>query len=556
MDAREQYAEKLLTAVNEAARGASTRFVTFLTVSVYVAVTIASTTDEMLVRAHLVRLPVLDTHIPISGPFGFYTVAPWLVLLLHTDFLLQLSMLGGKLARFQGALDELPEPVALMLRERVASFYYVQFLTGQAASRFLGLLAGLIMWLTMVVLPLALLVWIQVRFLPFHSVWATALHRVAVIGDALLILFLWPQVAPRRRQAVPTAGRTALVRRLVAVQTMVGAVCTAAVLFSLLVTTIPGDEAEGGAWFSRRNLDLRERVLTNPLPAEVINALRDGDVAERERQLERVSPLNFLQGRDLRHANLYNAVLPRLDLRSRRDEHSGELIDTELRGADLRWAQMQGVLLDEADVGGANLQGAQLQGASLWSTRLEGANLSDAQLQDARLGNARLADASLTRAQLQGAVLSGAGLRGADLTGAQLQGARLDQADLRGANLTGAALQGADLSGAKLEGARVQDAQLQGAVLSGASLVGVDLTGAGLADVKADHTAALVALACADPYVARGIARQALSSEARDRPRLTAALLAAEPESCGGVALLPGPLREALVRAAAPPPRP
>ena len=94
-DPREQHAEKLLAAVNEAAGSVSTRFVTFLTVSVYVAVTIASTTDEMLVRAHLVTLPLLNTQIPISGPFGFYTVAPWLIVLLHADFLLQLSM-GGK----------------------------------------------------------------------------------------------------------------------------------------------------------------------------------------------------------------------------------------------------------------------------------------------------------------------------------------------------------------------------------------------------------------------------------------------------------------------------
>lgn len=547
-EGREQYAEKLLAAVNEAARSSSTRFVTFLTVAVYVAVTIASTTDEMLVRAHLVTLPLLNTQIPISGPFGFYTVAPWLIVLLHTDFLLQLSMLGGKLARFQTAADGLPEEASTHLRERMASFYYVQFLTGQAPSRFLNVLSGLIMWLTMVVLPLALLLWVQVRFLPFHSQWATALHRAAVVIDAVLVLFLWPQVSPRRRYLPEPTGTLAdRLRRLVSVRSLVGLVCAASVLLSVFAS-IPGDQPEDGTWFRHRNLDLRERVLTDPLPAEVINGLRDGDVEERERQLERVSPLNFLQGRDLRHADLYNAVMPRLDLRSRRDDATGELIDTRLRGADLRWAQMQGVLLDEADVSGANLQGAQLHGASLWSTRLDGANLSDAQLQDARLGHARLTGAAMQRAQLQGVVLAGAMLDHADLSDAQLQAAVLTEANLQGANLTGASLQGADLSGAKLDGARLERAQLQGAILTGASLQGTDLSQAALDTADTSNVALLLGLACADPYAARGVARQALNSPNRDRPALAAALLSADVTSCRGVALLPPPLREALQR--------
>jgi uncharacterized protein YjbI with pentapeptide repeats len=333
---------------------------------------------------------------------------------------------------------------------------------------------------------------------------------------------------------------------------LVGLVCLASVVFSIAVATIPGDQPGRGARYMRRNLDLRERVLTNPLPPEVINALRDGDVLQRERQLARVSPLNFLQGRDLRFANLYNAVLPRLDLRSRRDERSGTLIDTRLRGADLRWAQMQGILLDEADAARANLQGAQLQGASLWSTRLVEADLSDAQLQDARLGSADLGSARLQRARLQGAVLSGARLVNADLAGAQLQAARLDHADLRGADLTGAALQGADLSHARLDGATLKHALLHGAALGGATLEGVDLAAVDLDPPDADPTAALLALACTDPYVARGVARQALDSEARDRPRLVLALLGADPAACNGVALLTASLREGLLHASGP----
>ena len=50
-DSREQYAEKLLGAVNDAAAAVSSRFVTFVSVGAYVAVTVAATTHEMLLRA-------------------------------------------------------------------------------------------------------------------------------------------------------------------------------------------------------------------------------------------------------------------------------------------------------------------------------------------------------------------------------------------------------------------------------------------------------------------------------------------------------------------------
>jgi uncharacterized protein YjbI with pentapeptide repeats len=77
---------------------------------------------------------------------------------------------------------------------------------------------------------------------------------------------------------------------------------------------------------------------------------------------------------------------------------------------------------------GANLRGADLRGANL-----EGANLRGADL----IG------ANLEGANLRGADLIGANLRGADLYGADLRRADLRFADLRRANLIGADLEGA-----------------------------------------------------------------------------------------------------------------
>ncbi|EAQ3579489.1 pentapeptide repeat-containing protein [Salmonella enterica subsp. enterica serovar Muenster] len=85
------------------------------------------------------------------------------------------------------------------------------------------------------------------------------------------------------------------------------------------------------------------------------------------------------------------------------------------------------------------------------------ANLRGADLRDADLCGANLCDADLCGANLCGADLCGANLCGADLCGADLCGANLRDANLCGANLRDANLCGANLCGADLRGADLPD---------------------------------------------------------------------------------------------------
>ncbi|EDT8110721.1 pentapeptide repeat-containing protein [Salmonella enterica subsp. enterica serovar Oranienburg] len=95
--------------------------------------------------------------------------------------------------------------------------------------------------------------------------------------------------------------------------------------------------------------------------------------------------------------------------------------------------------------------------ADLRGANLRGANLCDADLRGADLRDADLFGADLRDADLFGADLLGANLRGANLRGANLCGADLFGANLRGADLCGADLFGADLLGANLCGANLPD---------------------------------------------------------------------------------------------------
>ncbi|EAY8395256.1 pentapeptide repeat-containing protein [Salmonella enterica] len=105
----------------------------------------------------------------------------------------------------------------------------------------------------------------------------------------------------------------------------------------------------------------------------------------------------------------------------------------------------------------ANLRGANLRGANLCDANLRGANLRGADLCDANLRGADLCDANLCDANLRGANLRGANLCDANLRGANLRGANLRGADLRGANLCDANLRGANLRGADLCDANLPD---------------------------------------------------------------------------------------------------
>ena len=59
-------------------------------------------------------------------------------------------------------------------------------------------LQAIIVWLTLVLLPIAVLLYLQLGFLPYHSEQITFGHRLAVLADVALLLYFWPQMAAAR----------------------------------------------------------------------------------------------------------------------------------------------------------------------------------------------------------------------------------------------------------------------------------------------------------------------------------------------------------------------
>jgi Pentapeptide repeats (8 copies) len=127
-----------------------------------------------------------------------------------------------------------------------------------------------------------------------------------------------------------------------------------------------------------------------------------------------------------------------------------DLSDVNLNGAILNFADLSGAKLRQADLSGANLKGANLNNA----------NLSGANLRDANLSRVNLNGAMLNFADLSGANLNFAHLRSANFISAKLNFTDLSGADLSAANLRDADINNADLNNAELIGAKLHRANL------------------------------------------------------------------------------------------------
>jgi uncharacterized protein YjbI with pentapeptide repeats len=460
----------LLDAVNAAAQRSNALWLIFLAFMAYGLLTVASLTHRDLLLDAGIALPLLQSRIDLSR---FFVLAPAAFVLVHLLIIAQFVLAARKALEFDTAL-RLLESTDLRshpLRLELDSFFFVQAIAGPERSRVVSAFLHGIAWLSLLVLPLLLLLYMQVAFLPFHDAMVTAVQRGIVLAD--IVLLLLSGVFLMRAE---TSFFGALLRLAFNNPGSVAfglAVLGGAGFVSVFLATIPGGSTRDGQGplfgVFARNLDVADANLV---------ADKGGAIAERT-----VS----LRGRDLRFARLDRADLRQADLTGANLD-GASLVGADLRGVRLGCAgpTASGQPDGRQKAGcaralGADFSGARLAGASLSGADLRGAKLDEAVMDGADLSEAQMAGATFERAQLRRANLSGAAsLEGASFLQANLQGAMLTGAKLQMADFSGAGLQGASLAGARLEGAALREADLEGAELQQARLYGADLRGAKL----------------------------------------------------------------------------
>ena len=179
-----------MSAVNSSSQHVRNFYVTFLLAGLYIAIIIWSTTDMMLLKETPVNLPLLNAELPISG---FYRFAPFFYLLIHFNLLLQLCLLSDKLHGYNAALSKLEDNESRKYFDiQLFPFAFSHTLSGSQHSGVLKILLTVMVWITMIWLPLFLLLGLQVGFLPYHSEQVLEWQRWAIVADLGILTLFWP----------------------------------------------------------------------------------------------------------------------------------------------------------------------------------------------------------------------------------------------------------------------------------------------------------------------------------------------------------------------------
>lgn len=496
----------LLEAVNHSSDTAHTGWLIFLAIMAYLVIAVAGVTHKDLLLETPVSLPILQVNIQLAQFFQF---APIVLVLLHLGVVSQLTLLARETLEFDYAIRllEATDKRTHPLRLELNNFFFVQAIAGPYRSRVMSAFLHGMSWLTLVVLPVILLIYIQVVFLPYHDEGITWTHRIALLVDILILISIGVFLMRAETSFMQAFLRTTSAHPISFVATIF--VLMFVWVVSFFFATIPGEALDR---FTQRVLGIQNDdetgqgqrymagfampFLTFGSEGSLLGLFkRNLDVVDTDlvsdKDLTPGEPSLSLRDRDLRYAKL-----------DRSDLHQADFTGSDLRGASLVGADLRGVWLQCADIthllltedreaanctvarradftrarlDGAHMSGADLRGAKFDEAKLDSVELAYAVLQNASFASARLDKADMTGGvQAQGANFIVANLQGADLTGASLQAADLSSADLTGALLGYAHLEGANLRDAKLNGAVLYRAFLRGAQMAGASISGAD----------------------------------------------------------------------------------
>ena len=524
--------DALLKSINDTSGNARNLFVPFILLSVYILLTVGATNDEQLLRDSSIAVPFLSSiNLPVSR---FYQFVPWMFLIVHFDLLLLFKLMADKLHALNANLDKMikqgKEEDAKEIRLQLSGMLFVHWLAGGKDDSFSHFITGLVVWSSLLVLPLLTLLALQIGFLPYHSGFTTFTHQLALGIDILSLIWFWPTFATRGagqfimwwlpyelitvlcyslpdefpkdlKKKLPRKifeislewffALSELCRRLPVIdkkplvcqwrcRTISAVVLLTVGWFGAFVAVLPNKSQEQDFGLSNiihRNLDLHEKLLVANDPSiEILAKLKEFNLTKEDYHdnLSKITGLD-LQGRDLQFANFSKTKLWQADFRGANLQYS-QLTEAQLTEAKFnKYTQLSGAVMDKANLQGSDLKETQLLGNSLKQANLQGSKLYKTNLTGANLSGTHWQEAHFDHTILNDTNLEEAEMPSADLHTCPLQGAVFKNAKLQGVNFYKVHLQVANMSGAHLQGAELKEAILEGANLGNAELQGSDL---------------------------------------------------------------------------------
>jgi len=478
-------ARSLLHSVNDASIAARNGWLFFLALMAYLFIAAASVSHKDLLLNAPVILPFLGIALRLDS---FFLFGPLVLLFVHFGLLVQHVLLSRKIIELDTILTEDESwrgRRAHPLRLELHSYFYTQALAGANRSAvFATFLHGMV-WLSLVLLPVFLILYFQITFLPYHAEGITWAHRIYLIVEIIILIGVGIFLSKPNAnfwQALWRTGRQHSTNFFV----LLGLI-TAALFFSICVVTFPGE------WIDRQLSKI------NPLSIKVGQAKVDESGKLSQSSVFMPTAYFFAdtgytvdEFKGLFHRNL---IVVDEDLVTDQQSVSDD-VTISLRGRNLRFANLSRSDLRKADFTNTLLEDAILQGTILRQAKFGCRELQEETITDAKFedyqnrGCAMLARANFTSADLTSADFRSTYSHGASFNNATINKARFDWAILsnvsfesaKGAqtsfvnafitegNFFGAQMQGADFSGAVALASNFGNANLQGTIFSLAHL--------------------------------------------------------------------------------------
>ncbi|MBS1714916.1 MAG: pentapeptide repeat-containing protein [Armatimonadetes bacterium] len=374
--------KEAVDAVNECSKHVSVYFTAFLAFTAYMVLTIASTTDYMLLVGRDLNLPIVNISLPLKW---FYAVMPPIFLGLHLNLLLHVGCLRDQIDVF----ESMGEPAERTLRRKLLwpfALTYAFFPETLIWYRVVELL-------TVRIMPVVALLFIQLRFLPYHDTTITSLHRICVLVDFAIVLIFYRMV-----------NRTRISRYLKVLQ------ASATLYVSVFLFVVPGDLLDSlpfsAAWLES-NVWPGVPLQTHPIHRNLL--LMDQNIGKDDviRNIstmppeERMGPLDpfkipstSFSGRDLRGARFISCTFVRPQF------FSADLAGARFLMCDLLGGSFEMARLADAHLVGCSLRSTNFRGADFEGAVVEKSDCSSAVFTYADLSSASLRDVLLRKARL------------------------------------------------------------------------------------------------------------------------------------------------------------
>jgi uncharacterized protein YjbI with pentapeptide repeats len=432
----------LQSAVNDASSRTTALWVSFMSFAAYLIVAVGSVNHLALFQETAIKLPILAAELPLVA---FFAIAPFFLLLFHFYLFLNLVALARRIAVYNRVLTEdVPaEDDRNLLRARLDTFLVVQLLCRPPKDRG-GLnarLLGMVIWITLVGVPILLLLQFQLTFLPYHHSGVTWIHRLLIMADLTLIWFFWFAIYNHGELLLPN-----LRPHLVALGCSV-----AVVLISVVVVAYPGEPLG-------QVVNIKLPVVCPDKPVPISDCFLRG-------------PVNMVTGRPQRY--FFNVLVLTGQTLTDVKKADASKKASFLRGRDLAGAILIRSDIHSMDFTGTNLDGARLDNAAAWDSAFGCADTGAPPPKDPDWpdhGCSSLRGASLYGTNLSGAIFIGARMEGSVLIHANLSGARLKNVHLEASVLTNANLTAAYMGSARLQHAYLYNTNLSGATLEDSEL--------------------------------------------------------------------------------------